>query len=402
MIEQEPISHSSSLSQAIRDDVVLHVVLDSVTDYAVFNLDADGVIESWTIGAERIKQFKAHEVVGQPLEMLYLPEDRARSLPKINLDKAAKRGTFQEEGRRIRKDGTAFDADVTISAIRDDDGKLVGFIKIVRDITDRKRQERQIRDLTHELQRKVASQTAKLQAANEDLEGFCYSIAHDLRAPLRAILANARLLEEECGEHVGESGREYVDRVSKASRRMSDLVDDLLAFARMGRHEIHRKPVDLTEVAKQVSMDWCEHCQRGSAEFEIDDGMRVEADPELIRVVLDNLVSNACKYSRPGVKIHVGKATIAGEDVFYVKDDGIGFDMQYHEKLFRPFERLHLDGDYEGTGIGLANVKRIVGRHGGKIWAQSTPGEGATFFFTLSAGAGRTAEVGDRTAFGLT
>lgn len=401
MIEEEPSSTRAGWTQAVREDVVLHVVLESITDYAVFTLDADGRIESWPLGAERIKQFKADEVIGKHFEMLYLPEDRARGLPRQNLEKAAKRGTFQQEGQRMRKDGTPFDADVTISAIREDSGELVGFIKIVRDITSRRQQERQITELTHDLQRKVISQTAKLQAANEDLEGFCYSIAHDLRAPLRAIIANARLLEEECGEHVGEVGQQYVDRLTKASRRMSDLVDDLLAFARVGRHEIRRKPVDLTEMARQIADESCEHCQSGTAEFEIDEDIKTEADPELIRVVLDNLISNACKYSRPGVRIHVGKANIAGQDVFYVKDDGIGFDMQYHEKLFRPFERLHLDSAYEGTGIGLANVKRIVGRHGGKIWAQSMPGEGATFFFTLSAGAGKTSEHVDRTAFGL-
>jgi PAS domain S-box-containing protein len=385
----------------IRDDVVLQVVLNSVVDYAVFNLDPQGRITTWTQAAERLKGYRADEVIGRHFEMLYLPEDRESGQPHRNLQRAADNGAVQVQGLRLRKDGTTFEADVTISAVRDAEHRLVGFVKIVRDVTESKANEKRIEELTEELQQKVLTQTAQLQAANEDLEGFCYSIAHDLRAPLRAIIANARLLEEDCGESVGDQGREYMTRLATAGRRVSDLVDDLLSFARVGRHGINRQPVDVTRIARQVVEGWRGGCQGATARFEIDEGMAAEADAELVGVVLENLVSNACKYSRRGVCIHIGHTQIGDDRVFFVQDDGVGFDMRYHEKLFRPFERLHLDEEYEGTGIGLANVKRIVGRHGGKIWAQSAPGKGATFFFTLAASAERPHGTVETSAFGL-
>ncbi|HEY0865871.1 MAG TPA: response regulator [Fimbriimonas sp.] len=236
-----------------------------------------------------------------------------------------------------------------------------------------------MRQLNEELEERVLERTQELVRANEDMEAFCYSVSHDLRAPLRAIMSTAMILLEEMGEELDEEHKDQLFRQSAAAKRLGVLIDDLLQLSRLGRKTMARQEVDLSEIAHEVGQSIVSHRSGPSIEFEIEPGMETSADVGLARILLENLMENAVKYSPDGGIVKVGSK----DGVFYVGDNGIGFDMKYAHKLFLPFERLVTDREYPGTGIGLAIVHRIVKRHNGHIWAESKPGKGSTFYFSL-------------------
>ncbi|HZH99288.1 MAG TPA: PAS domain-containing protein, partial [Fimbriimonadaceae bacterium] len=260
----------------------------------------------------------------------------------------------------------------------------------VTEITGRRRaedllrqSEERYRQLSESLEERVRQRTAELEVANRELEAFSYSIAHDLRAPLRGIVLNSQFLARDYEEQLDEEGKELLHTLTGSGQQMSRLLDDLLHYARLGRREINRDLVDVTSLVEAIaaslsSREW----QCSSLKFEIQPRMTANADPMLLTLAFENLLDNSCKYTKKDedALIEVG---VLGE-TFFVRDNGIGFDLQYHDKLFKPFERLQRDNLYPGTGIGLANVKRIVERHGGRIWAHASPGAGATIYFTLS------------------
>ncbi|BDV41825.1 hypothetical protein GURASL_07480 [Geotalea uraniireducens] len=275
--------------------------------------------------------------------------------------------------------------EITASPLRDGSGAIIAAIEMVRDITARRVTEDRIRRLNEELEHRVGERTAELQRALREMETFCYSVSHDLRTPLRGISGFAVILQEEYGATLDQPGREYLGRMAAAAVRMGELIDDLLALARISRGELRHELVDLGELALEVVESFEVLRPDGGAQFIIAEGLAADGDPGLLRVVLDNLLSNALKFSsrQPGARIEFGAAGEAPQQVFFVRDNGVGFDMQYAHKLFVPFQRLHAADEFEGTGIGLATVQRVIERHGGRIWAESQPGEGATFFFTL-------------------
>jgi light-regulated signal transduction histidine kinase (bacteriophytochrome) len=242
--------------------------------------------------------------------------------------------------------------------------------------------EREIFALNQELERRVQERTEALQKAVDELNGFTYSVSHDLRTPLRGMVGHSRILVEEHSEALDRKVRDGLQSIEAAALKMSALVDSLLQYARLGRQEVRRESVDITELAHQVTRKlaaagWpCEN-----ANVHVQPGLQAEADPALVEIVLTTLIDNGCKYRTRGQPAHVE----VGRDAngFYVYNRGIGFDMQYVQKVFEPFQRLHRDQEYPGTGIGLANARRIVERHGGTLWAEGVPGEGATFWFTL-------------------
>ena len=236
------------------------------------------------------------------------------------------------------------------------------------------------------LEERVQERTAELQAANEELSNFCYSISHDLRAPMRNIAASSHMLSEEMEGKLDETNRDLVVGIGRSASRLSELVDDLLNHARLGNAALKPRWVNLTGMADEIGHqlrkeDW--PCR--TIEFRVQPNMVVTADPLLLKLALHNLMENACKYSKEGsdLVIEVKEMRNRQGAIFAVKDNGIGFEMQYADRIFEPFQRLHRDSEYQGTGIGLANVKRVFDRHEGRVWAESKPGVGTTFFFTV-------------------
>ncbi|MBJ6798698.1 PAS domain-containing sensor histidine kinase [Geomonas propionica] len=235
------------------------------------------------------------------------------------------------------------------------------------------------------LQRQVTEQLAQLEAAHRELEAFSYSVSHDLRAPLRHIDGFSHALLDDYGEMIGSQGQEYLIRICQATGKMAQLIDAVLQLVRAGRCELEPREVDLSVKAQIIALE-LKHEEPGRpVEFEIDEGIKAEADPKLARQLLEILISNAWKFSSktPEARIRFGAKDEAGERIYFVSDNGAGFDMAYAEKLFTVFHRLHRADEFEGSGVGLAIAQRIVTRHGGRIWAESAPGQGATFYFTL-------------------
>jgi len=242
--------------------------------------------------------------------------------------------------------------------------------------------------LKAELERRVSERTAQLEAANKELEGFSYSVSHDLRAPLRAIDGFSRMLEEDHGDRLDDAARELIRVVRDNAQKMGQLIDDLLAFSRTGRKALDRADTDMSALVAEVHAGLGTSCAR--AKFELAPLPRASCDAALLRQVWVNLLSNACKFSggRAAPRIEVtGWEGDSGEKVYCVRDNGVGFDMAYYAKLFGVFQRLHSEVEFPGTGVGLAIVQRVIARHGGRVWAEAKPGEGATFFFTLPGGA---------------
>ncbi|MCX7156322.1 MAG: PAS domain S-box protein [Rhodocyclales bacterium] len=261
-------------------------------------------------------------------------------------------------------------------------------IALIHDISDRHRAEDEVRRLNSELEERVLQRTMELTEANQELESFAYSISHDLRAPLRGIDGFSRLLQEEYEQRLDTQGREYLARVRRAAQRMGTLIDDLLELSRVTRQEMKRQPVDLSAVCREVAAGLRQEQPERTVEVSIEPGCTCEGDPQLLRVLVENLLGNAWKYTRttPDAHIEFGVERDQAEgDVFYVRDNGVGFDMAYAGKLFAPFQRLHNPNEFEGSGIGLASVWRVVRRHGGQIRAAAEVGHGATFRFSLSA-----------------
>ncbi|MEV0131976.1 PAS domain S-box protein [Dactylosporangium sp. NPDC050688] len=367
---------------------LLQLLLDGARDYAIYMLDRQGLIVSWSANAERLKGYRAEEVIGHSYAKFFTAEDAAAGLPQRILAEAAQRGRVEIDGPRVRRDDSRFWAHGLLTAVRNPDGSVRGFVKVSQDVSDRKAAELAVEQLNAELELRVAERTADLREANAELESFSYSVSHDLRAPLRAVDGFAKMLALDHGDALDEQGRRYLGRIRAGAQHMGDLIDGLLAFSRLQRQELASLRVHVDQLVADV---WDElSVDRGTRDIVLTVGDLPDAqgDPRLIRHVVANLVGNAVKYTRDvsPARIEVGhRVTAGGEATYFVKDNGAGFDMRYADKLFKVFQRLHRAEDYEGTGIGLALTHRIVQRHGGQIWADAAPGEGATFYFTLPA-----------------
>jgi light-regulated signal transduction histidine kinase (bacteriophytochrome) len=245
----------------------------------------------------------------------------------------------------------------------------------------------ELRRLNEELERRVTERTAQLQEANRELEAFSYSVSHDLRAPLRAIDGFSRILVDEHSEGLSVDALRYLSLVRRNTLQMGELIDGLLAFAHLGHQPVDKRLIDVEVLAQELVAMELSHRNGHAVEIEVESLPPAMADPTLLRQVFANLLSNAVKYSasRDPARIELGSYTDGDRTVYFVRDNGVGFDMRYADKLFEVFQRLHSDG-YDGTGLGLALTSRIVARHGGAIWAESAPDEGATFYFTLEGG----------------
>jgi PAS domain S-box-containing protein len=467
-------------------------------DFAILWLDPQGRISKWNAGAERLHGYRADEIVGQHFSRFYTSADVAAGKPDHLLQAALVDGGAEDEGWRVRRDGSRYWASVGITTLRDPQGTVLGYGKITRDTTARRNAEEAVqesesryrvlfesnpmpawvfdietlrilsvneaavrsygysqaeflalslrditppadvadlaaavergeplaagprpwrhrlrdgtiiqvevtscrlryggrpaelvlaRDITDRLRRddELRRYAAELEAANAELDAFAYSVSHDLRAPLRSIDGFSQALLDDAGTALDPASQAHLARVRAASQRMAHLIDDLLALSRVTRAELRRQQVDLSAIANDVAAQLQERVPERRVELTIAPGAVANADPRLVRVVLENLLGNAWKYTRDRdpARIEFGIEPHNGTRAFYVRDNGAGFDMAYVHKLFGAFQRLHSNAEFEGTGIGLATVQRIVRRHGGEIWAVGAVGHGATISFTL-------------------
>lgn len=265
--------------------------------------------------------------------------------------------------------------------LRNAQGQTIGICGISHDITERKRTEQKIKQLNADLEK----QAEKLQAANKELEAFSYSVSHDLRAPLRAIDGYTRILVEDYESILDAEGKRICGIISREARRMGQLIDDLLAFSRLGRKELYASRIDMRGMAVSVLNELLKEEERARLEFQIGRLPAARGDSSLIRQVWFNLLANAIKFTsrKERALIEIGSKTNKDELIYYVRDSGAGFDMEYANKLFGVFQRLHTESEFDGTGVGLAIVQRIIHRHEGRVWAEGEVGKGATFYFAL-------------------
>ena len=361
------------------------MLVEDVKDYAIYLLDPEGRVTTWNAGAERIKGYSAEEIIGKPFATFFTPEDVQRDMPAQLLKRAEREGQAVYEGRRVRKNGQRFWIQGIITALRDDNGRLRGFSKVARDVTQQKEAEAKIRLLHEQLEHRVALRTAELQAANRELEAFSYSVSHDLRAPLLHIGGYADILQSEAADKLDETSRKHLEAITEGARQMSRLIDALLDFSRMGRTEMQQDKVLISRLVEEARRELRGEIAGRKIEWTIGELPEARGDPVMLRQVFVNLISNALKYTRgrQPAKIEIGAQTGENETVYFIRDNGVGFDMQYAGKLFGVFQRLHSAREFAGTGIGLANAQRIVQRHGGRIWAEGAVDQGATFYFSL-------------------
>jgi PAS domain S-box-containing protein len=467
----------------------LRLLVENVRDHELIMLDHDGRVASWNAGIQRMKGYSAQEIVGQHFSCFYPPDERDSEAVRSCLSVAAAGGRVEEEGWRLRKDGSRFWAGVTIGGVRNAADALVGFAMLTRDLTEHRRAEETFRGFlesapdaiviadkqgkieavnaqteklfgyaraellgktielliptrfrdVHPMHRGAYAESPKVRAmgsglelyglrkdgsefpveislsplettqgtlissavrdisvrkgtevalklANRELEAFSYSVAHDLRAPLRGMSGFARILLDTYRDKLDAEGQDWLNEILLNAGRMADLIDALLSLSRVSRGELHIERVDLAALASATAAALSAREPERKVSFIGPDSVPAEMDPRLARIVIDNLIGNAWKYTSKTehARIELSTRNEKGMRVYFVRDNGIGFDPRFMDKLFVPFQRLHPLPEFPGTGIGLATVQRIVHRHGGHIWAEGSVNDGATFFFTIA------------------
>ena len=357
----------SGLSRQQTSEKRFRALLDAAPDATVIVNDK-GIIEMVNLQTENIFGYKREELIGQPVEILMPHDLRADHIyhrrDYLRLPKVRSMGVGLELNA-VKKDGTTFPVEISLAPMQSDNGLLVS--AAIRDITRRK-------TLENELKR-----------TNAEVEAFTYSVSHDLRAPLRGIVGFTAMLEEDYASKLDDEAKRITNVIKTNALNMGRLIDDLLAFSRMGRKEMVKTKVDMRKIVDEVLRDFVSEAKTPGLQVEVEELSEVSADVGTIRQVWINLISNAIKYSskKTNPLIQIGSFTKNAQHVFFVKDNGVGFDENYKDKLFKVFQRLHSAEDFEGTGVGLALVDKIIAKHGGEVWATGEVGKGATFYFSL-------------------
>jgi PAS domain S-box-containing protein len=325
--------------------------------------------------------YSREEFLGMTIKDIRPPEDVPALLADVRAHLSSPTNT--SIWRHRKKDGTLIDVEVTSHEFAF--GKQKAKLILAHDITERLRAEAEVRKLNEELEQRVSVRTAELGTMNKELEAFSYSVSHDLRAPLRAIMGYSRLILEDHSDQLNDEGNRLLAVICSETKRMGQLIDDLLAFSRLGRQHLESTDIDMTALALSAFQSLVAANPAGAPQFKIKTLPSVRGDPAMLRQVFVNLIENAIKFTstRKDAFVEIGGWLTQDQNVYYVKDNGVGFDEKYSAKLFEVFQRLHADNEFVGTGVGLALVQRIVIRHAGKVWAESKLGQGATFYFAM-------------------
>jgi len=390
----EDITERKRAEDALRESQLrLAGIIESAMD-AIITIDTEQNIQLFNKAAEKMFDYTADTILGQPVKKL-LPE-RFHGVHEHHIERFGHTGvTTRAMGnlhplKGLRANGSEFPIEASISQIQVANKKI--FTVILRDITIRKQAEEEIYKLNAELEQRVLDRTAQLETANKELESFSYSVSHDLRAPLRGIDGFSHALRQKFEDKLDEVGKHYLDRIHENANRMSHLIDDLLSLSRITRREMNRERVNLSAIAHDIVEDLIIHEPERDVKFEIEEQVYAECDAGLLKIVIQNLLDNAWKFTANCETsiIQFGVLDASSTDreeknerVFFMRDNGVGFDMAYADKLFGAFQRLHSNEEFAGTGIGLPTVQRAILRHNGRIWGKGEVGKGATFYFTL-------------------
>lgn len=376
-------------AELFRSEQRYRLMVDAIQDYCVYFIDEEGLVTEWSDSAQRMHGHEREQIVGKAFRNLMAMDNAGEDEvdPDQVLRLAKTHGQWESRGWRLREDGSRFWAHSIVTALRNELDELQGLSVITRDMTAAKSLEDVMNDLNKELEKRVAERTQQLVAANKDLDVFSHMVSHDLRAPLRHISSFVTLLQEELGEHTDPLVQQYLGSIVKSSKRMSLMIEGLLEYARLGRVAIESQPVPLSPLVDGVVSHLRQEHPERRIDWVIDQDLPVvRGDAMLLAEVFGNLLKNSVKFTRDraDATIKVGwQVNPVGGRTFYIHDNGVGFDLEKAHNLFVMFQRQHHSMDFEGNGTGLALSQRIIERHGGRIWAETAPGQGCTFYFTL-------------------
>lgn len=391
IVQASDVTERKKAEEAVRkSEERYRTLVEQVKDYAIFTMDLEGAPRSWNQGVKRVFGYDEEEFLGENVRRDFTPSDRAAGIPEKELSEAKASGSASNDRWMLRKDRTFFWASGTTSALRDNKGEMIGFTKVVRDLTDAKRMEEELRESREKLRRhadelelRVRDRTAKLQETISELEAFSYSVSHDLRAPLRAMQGYSQFLAEDYADKLDETGKSYINRIGNAATRLDKLIQDILTYSRVARAQIERKPIDLEELVTEVIQGYGNlqaaeiHIQRPLLNVVGHEGSLTQS--------ISNLLGNAVKFvpenRKPKIEIwtemHNDKVRLS------FRDNGIGIAPEYQRRIFNMFEQAHFTQNYEGTGIGLAIVRKAAERMGGEVGVESELGKGSTFWMEL-------------------